>query len=234
MKALAIIQARTGSSRLPGKVLLPLSGRPLITHVVERVRRARGVGEVVVAVPRGDMALMDCCAAHDTPCHEGSEEDVLDRFYQAAQAFPGEPLLRITADCPCVEPTVIDELLALHRTGDYAFAAVNTGVGAVSGPRWPDGLDAEFLTRRALRTAWTEARTPFDREHVTPFIWRQPERFHQAHLKAPRDLGHLRLTVDTQKDYRLVSILYDALYAPDRPFTLDEALSFLEGRGISI
>jgi spore coat polysaccharide biosynthesis protein SpsF len=234
MGTIAMVQARMGSTRLPGKVLEPLAGRPALARIAERLRAAPGVDEVVVLTsesPR-DEAIVELCAVHDVRCLRGSELDVLDRFQRANQALGAQRIVRVTADCPLVDPEVVGWLLALAAAQpEAAYASVATGaIGADAGyRRYPDGLDAETFTAQMLAAAWSEAGEPYEREHVTPFIWRHPERFPAVVLEAERDLGDERWTIDYPADLELVRALYARLQDDgDRPFGFREVLALLE------
>lgn len=236
-KTIALIQARMESTRLPGKVLKPILGRPVVWHIVERVRAVREidlVGVVTSDRPAND-PIRDFAAGYDVPCFSGSEEDVLDRFYQAARAWDGDPVIRITADCPLVDPEVVGGVLALFqsRSPRLDLASVATGAGVATdefkGDRFPDGLDAEVVAFGALERAWKEATLMSDREHVTPFIWRQPDRFHIEHLMcAEGDLSELRWTIDYPEDMAMVTRIYEELYSESRPFGMRDVLAFLK------
>lgn len=232
MPTIAIIQARMNSSRLPGKVLRPILGKPMLTHIVERVRQARGVDRVVVATSDRvvDEAIRDVCRQYGIDCFTGDEHDVLDRFYKAATHYDGDPVIRLTADCPLADPGVISALVATYHRGHYDHVGVATGAGAIflDGGRYPDGYDAECIRFDALHKAWTEATAPTDREHVTPFIWRQPELFCLGALKSTTDYSTLRLTVDNEEDFRLIEAIYEALYDPARPFLLEDVVGWLD------
>jgi spore coat polysaccharide biosynthesis protein SpsF len=234
MRTTALIQARMGSSRLPGKVLEPLAGAPAIVRIAERVQAGAGIDEVAVVTsdrPRDDV-VAEACRQAGIPCLRGSEHDVLDRYRQAALALRAERVVRITADCPLIDPEVLGELLALADAhADTVYASVATGaIPASSGyRRYPDGLDAETFTADVLETAWAEARAPFEREHVTPFVWQQPERFPAAVLEAETDLGSERWTVDYPADLELVREVYARLHAPGRPFGYRDVLALLDG-----
>jgi len=229
--SIAIIQARMGSSRLPGKVLRPILGKPMLMHIVERVRAAYGVDRVVVATSDRlvDEKIRSTCRQHDIDCFSGDEHDVLDRFYKAANQYDGDPVIRITADCPLADPGVISELIKTYHGGHYDHVGVATGAGALflDGGRFPDGYDAECIRFDALHKAWTEATASSDREHVTPYIWRQPELFCLGLMKSQTDYSSLRLTVDNEEDFRLIESIYSALYDPKRPFVLDEVVAWL-------
>lgn len=231
MRPVAIIQARMGSTRLPGKVLKSIQGRPMLWYIVQRMRWVPSVIEVVVATSDqlGDKPIQRFCQEHGIALFVGSEDDVLDRFYQAAIRYRGDPLIRITADCPFVDPELVGRLLELYRSGRYDHVSVATGAGALflDDGRFPDGLDAECFSFEALERAWREATEPSDREHVTPYIWRVPRRFQLGMLKAERDYSDLRWTVDSEADFQLVSQVYEALFREDKPFLMADILNYL-------
>jgi len=232
MNTVAIIQARMGSSRLPGKVLRDVCGKPMLAHIVERVSSSRGINRVVVATSdkSADRAIQAFCAEKQFDCFRGDEQDVLDRFYQAAKYFNAERVVRITADCPLADPMIIGNLINYFANGEYDHVGVATGAGALflDGGRYPDGYDAECMSTTALDRAWREATEQTDREHVTPYLWRQPEKFNLAMLKSEIDYSSLRLTVDTEEDFQLVQKIYQDLYRPDRHFLLDDVVRWLE------
>lgn len=236
-KTVALVQARMESTRLPGKVLLPILDRPVLWHIVNRLRSVVEIDIVAVVTserPAND-AIRSFCAQYDISCFSGSEEDVLDRFHQAAERWDGDPVIRITADCPLVDPEVVGNLIALFRSSGASvdLAAVATGAGVESedfkGHRFPDGLDAEVVAFGALERAWKEATVPGDREHVTPYIWRQPNRFRIEHLMSSEgDLSNLRWTIDYPEDLTMVTRIYEALYDESRPFVMRDVLAFLK------
>lgn len=215
MRVVAIIQARMGSTRLPGKVLAPLQGEPMIRRVVQRARRIPRVDRVLVATsdhPRDDV-LAELLSESSIEFYRGSEEDVLARYHGAATAAGAEVVVRITGDCPLICPSVsgavVQDFLEHSESCDYAS---NTRVRS-----FPRGLDTEVMSAGALARAHREAISPSDREHVTPFIWRNPERFALRDWLDPADRSHLRLTVDTPEDLILAERLYNALH-PGDPF----------------
>ncbi len=232
METIALIQARMGSSRLPGKVLADLAGKPALERVVERVAAASRVDRVAVVtsnLPHDD-TLETVCAAAGIMCLRGSETDVLDRFHQATTELRAERIVRITADCPLIDPTVIDALIELvGNQGDVSYASVATGAIRPDRGyrRFPDGFDAEVFDSTVLETAWLEAREPYEREHVTPFIWRHPGRFSARLLEAPFDLGDERWTIDYPEDLELVREIYTRLYVPGRQFGYEDIVALL-------
>ncbi|NJD08277.1 MAG: hypothetical protein FIA97_17530 [Methylococcaceae bacterium] len=228
---IAVIQARMGSSRLPGKVLRLLAGEPMLGRIAHRVAAARSVDAVIVATSdqSQDDVLAAFCADHGIDCFRGSESDVLDRFWRAAASRRAEAVLRITADCPCADPAVIDAVYQMFQAQDLDHGSVSTGAGAALSRefRWPDGLDAEWIKSSALQRAAEEATNPLDREHVTPYIWRNPHWFRLAALSAPADYSRLRLTVDNEADYQLIDRVYRH-FAPDGLFGLPDILELLQ------
>src|SRR5690606_26644314 len=173
MSVVAIIQARAGSRRLPGKVLADLCGAPLLQRVVERAGRVPGVDRVAVATTDApaDAAVEELCSRLGIPCFRGSESDVLDRYYQAAGQWTADRILRITADCPLLDPEVAGLVVSAAMDNDCDYAA------NINPPTFPDGLDAEVMTRKALDQAWRDARLPSEREHVTLHIRNHPDRY---------------------------------------------------------
>lgn len=232
MSTVALISARLGSTRLPGKVLLPLCGKPMLWHITQRVRAAAGVQEVVVATTalRGDEAIVACCDAHDLSCYRGSENDVLDRYYRAACRYDAQMIVRVTADCPMVDPALIDEVLRAQKQGNFDLVGAATGAGAVGmvGHHFPDGCDVECYTFAALERLWKTATAPSDREHVSPYAWRNTDEFDVGRVWAPADWGRYRLTVDYAEDYALAKAVYAALWRKERHFTVAEVVAFLE------
>jgi glutamate-1-semialdehyde 2,1-aminomutase/spore coat polysaccharide biosynthesis protein SpsF len=221
----AIVQARMGSSRLPGKTLADVAGRPMLARLVERARRIDGVDAVIIATTdqRADDAIVAFAQEAGLPAHRGSETDVLDRIHGAAERFGAAVIVRVTPDCPLLDPAVAGRVLARFR----AAAGELDYVSNTQPPTFPDGQDAEVFSFSALDIAWREARLASEREHVTPFIWKQPRRFRLANVSHDEDLSHLRWTVDEPADLEFVRAVYRRLGA-EQPFGLDEVLSLLE------
>ncbi len=213
---LAILQARMSSSRLPGKVMADVAGAPMIARQVERLRRARRIDRLVAATSdqSSDDPLADYCATLDLPVFRGSLDDVLGRFQGAAAAFgPPETIVRLTADCPLADWAVIDQVIETHLAGGFDYT------NNVAPERtFPHGLDVEVMTADALDTAGREAEDPYEREHVTPFIYRHPERFRLGSVTSDAPAPDLRWTVDTPQDLDFVRYVYGELYAADPAF----------------
>jgi len=231
LKPIAIIQARMSSTRLPGKVLKPILGRPMLWHIVHRLKHVTALAKIIVATSDqpSDDPVRRFCSENAIPFFAGSENDVLDRFYQAALIFQGDPLIRITGDCPFVDPKIVSELLSLYQKSYADHIGVATGAGAIylDGGRFPDGLDAECIRLSALEKAWREATEQSDREHVTPYIWQNKGIFRCQVLKSPKDYSHMRWTVDNEEDFQLVTNIYENLYRDDKPFLMKDILNYL-------
>jgi glutamate-1-semialdehyde 2,1-aminomutase/spore coat polysaccharide biosynthesis protein SpsF len=220
----AIIQARMGSSRLPGKVLADVAGKPMLKRVCERVARATGVDVVLVATSTApaDDAVADFCRREGVCCYRGSEEDVLDRYFQAAREVKGDVIVRITADCPLIDPAVIDKVVdAFRRAGvDYACNTLRR--------TYPDGLDVEVFSAAALGRAWLEAAKPSEREHVTPYL-RTAGGFRTLGVESEIDLSarQMRWTVDEPQDLAFVRRVYQETNG-HQPLGFREVLDLLE------
>lgn len=223
MEYLAIIQARMGSSRLPNKVLKKLCGKPMLQHIVERVQKSKYVDHVMVAttVQKADNAVEELCQKIQTDYYRGSENDVLDRYYQAASKYQPKNVIRITADCPFIDPTLIDEIIKNHETGDFDYTS-NTLVET-----YPDGLDTEVFKFTALTQAWKEADLASEREHVTPYI-KFKGQFKRYSVERSPSLADKRWTVDTEEDFAVATQVYEALYEQDCIFLTNDILKFLE------
>jgi spore coat polysaccharide biosynthesis protein SpsF len=241
----AIIQARMSSSRLPGKVLREIAGKPMLAHVVQRTQRAASVHQVIVATTRdeSDDLVADFCLDYQIPFYRGSMHDVLDRYYQAAKQYQAQIIVRITADCPLIDPQVIDEtvfgFLKVSFSTDpththnfpamtdlpYDFAA--NRLPPPWGRTYPIGLDTEVCNMPALEIAWREAAEKHQREHVMPFFYEQPERFRIFHLDYCADYGSLRWTVDTPEDLEMIRKIF-ALTAPQEPGSWLEILELYQ------
>jgi spore coat polysaccharide biosynthesis protein SpsF len=217
--AAAILQARMSSTRLPGKVMRDLIGRPMIERQLERLRRCETLTRIVVATSedRSDDPLATFLGGIGVDVFRGPLQDVLGRFVGAAEDLRLEsPIVRLTADCPLADPGVIDACVRLQTEAgaDYASNALKR--------TYPRGLDVEVFTLAALRAAGSEAAEAYEREHVTPFLYRRPERFRLADLVQPRDESALRWTVDTPADFDFVRRVYEALYPQNPAFSSDD------------
>ena len=221
-RVVVVVQARMGSSRLPGKVLMDLHGRPLLERQIERLRRSLTADAIVIATTARvhDDVIADLATTLGIGVFRGDEEDVLARYVGAAAAFNADVVVRITADCPLVDPEILDSCVTRLLEDDDLDYVSNTLQRT-----YPRGLDVEVFTRAVLERAHGEATDQADREHVTRFVWRQPERFRLGGLAEREDHSALRWTVDTQADLDVVRAVYDDLY-PTRPdFGYTDALA---------
>jgi spore coat polysaccharide biosynthesis protein SpsF len=223
-----VVQARMGSTRLPGKVLLPLAGKPLLWRMVERVRAAQTRIEVIVAttVEPADDPIVDLCRSAGVACMRGHPTDLLDRHVAAARLVQAELVVKIPSDCPLIDPGCIDAVLSAWEPGLDFLSNLHP-------PTWPDGNDVEALPIDVLELAAREARQPHEREHTTPFVWDQPKRFRTRNVRwaGGRDYSKShRFTIDWPEDYQLIAAIYDELHSPGRTFSLAEILALLERR----
>lgn len=222
MNIVAIVQARMGSSRLPGKVMADIAGRPMLARVVERVRRAKTIRLVAVATSlhSSDDPIADLCRKENIAFFRGSDDDVLDRFYRAAKVFHADVIVRLTADCPLHDPAVMDETVNALLEGDADF--VSGGMKTT----FPDGLDAAAFPMAVLERMWKEAKLASDREHVTSYIHRHAEQFRMKTIRCDRDLSFLRWTVDEPRDLEFVRAIYAHL--GEASFGMQEVLDLLK------
>jgi len=213
------------SSRLAGKVLKPIIGKPMLARQIERIRRARRIDRIMVATSTdlSDDALQEVCTAEGILCFRGSLSDVLDRFYRAAESSTPAPghIVRLTGDCPLADPGVIDDLIAFYADGSYDYAS-----NALE-PTFPDGLDAEVFSMKALRCAWERAVLPSQREHVTPYLYTPENGFRVGSYKNDTDYSALRWTVDEPQDFEFVKAVYEHLYPANPRFGMQDILHLL-------
>ena len=227
MKIGAVIQARTGSSRLPGKVLLELpygSGITVLEQVINRVKGAKTLDEVVVATTekREDDRIEEIARKAGVGVFRGSEKDVLARYYGAAKAYGLDVVVRITSDCPCIDPEIIDRTVELHLRENADYTATRG---------FPRGLDVEVISFKALEEAYKNATQPFEREHVCPYIYTTaPEKFKIRYYEAPPDLRRpdIRITLDTEEDYALLCCVFDNLYRKNPFFGARDVVRLFE------
>lgn len=196
----AIIQARMGSTRLPGKVLMDLAGKPVLRHVIDRVKLVPEIERIVVATSREqkDDVIAAKCREWGARVYRGDEKDVLDRYFKAAALHLMTVVVRITADCPLLDPAVVSKVIQEFKASGCDYAS------NVHPPSYPDGLDCEVMSITALQTAWDEAGSPFHREHVTPYLWQDSGRFGAVNVSSTGDTSSLRWTLDTPEDLEII------------------------------
>ena len=220
----AIFQARMGATRLPGKVLIDIAGKPLLEHVLDRVRLSRLIDRIIIATTAAeeDQVILALAQSWGIASYAGSETDVLDRFYQAAKTYGAKTIVRITPDDPFKDPEVIDKVVSYYvKNKDNLDYVSNT-----LKPTYPEGLDVEVFSFNALEKAWREAKKPSEREHVTPYIWNHSEIFRLANVENDEDLSHLRWTLDTEADLQFTREIYARLYH-GQVFLMAEILALL-------
>lgn len=224
MSTLAILQVRLSSTRLPGKVLKPILGRPMLGLHIERLRRTKTLNRLVVATGDDieDDAIEALCDEIGVDCFRGSLDDVLDRCYRCAQAYGPTHIARLTGDCPLADPDIIDRVVSLHLKGGYDYTS------NILPPTWPDGMDVEVMRFACLAEAHAEAELPSEREHVTPFIRNRPERYRHGNLNNDRDLSAHRLTVDEPEDFEKIRRIYETLYLQKPDFSINDVLTLLD------
>jgi spore coat polysaccharide biosynthesis protein SpsF len=224
--AVIIVQARMGSSRLPGKVLKPIAGRPMLSYQIERLRRARRPTQIVIATTTvsADDAIAEFCRAEGVFCTRGSQDDVLSRYAEAARVVAAKNVVRVTSDCPLLDPALLDEAID-------TFLSVPGGCDYLSNmlePSWPYGMAVEVFSAKALEEAYAEARDPAEREHVTPFFYWHPQRYRIRSLTHTPNLSRHRWTVDTPEDFEFVSRVLEAIHPVQPEFDMSDVLALLE------
>lgn len=220
MKIVIIVQARMTSTRLPGKVLKPVLGKPLLEYQIERLQRVKLANEIVIATTKNatDDSIVKCCDRLLIPYFRGSEEDVLARYHGAATAHQADVIVRITSDCPLIDPQVIDRVIQYYIDHQYDY------VSNCLERTYPRGMDTEVFSFKALNEAFLEATAKNDREHVTPFINRQSERYRLGSVLYTDDRSQHRWTVDTPEDFDLIQKILEAIYPQNPEFSLEDCL----------
>jgi spore coat polysaccharide biosynthesis protein SpsF (cytidylyltransferase family) len=227
-RVVAIIQARIGSTRLRGKVLADLAGRPVLAHVVDRTRAAREIDDVIVAAPDGrqDDVIEQLCRREGWPCFRGSEDDVLDRYYRAAEVWSAEHVVRVTADCPLLCPRELDRVVSRHLETDADYTHNIT----VWGSGMPLGTGGEIFRFETLHVSWQNGKEQHHREHVDEYVGEHPELFRIERVQAPESLRRpeLRVTVDTSEDLALMREVYRRLARPGELIDLADVIVLLD------
>jgi spore coat polysaccharide biosynthesis protein SpsF len=247
MKCVILVQARMNSSRLPGKVLKPIGGKPLLAYVLERLQRVENADGLLVATSTlaADDDIAAFCNDFGVDYYRGSETDVLDRYYQAARSVQAERIVRITSDCPLIDADVVSEIIDAfdaaqgagiasglnQQTPNEARSTEPTRIDYLSNTldrTFPRGLDVEVFSFEALEIAWKEAQDTTEREHVTPFLYRHPDRFRLQQYRQAINRSHLRWTVDTPEDFELVALILGELTCHTQEFGQAAILRLLD------
>ncbi|CAM4389675.1 glycosyltransferase family protein [Paenibacillus alkaliterrae] len=226
MKVAAIIQARMNSTRLPGKVLKKILGKTLLEYQIERIKRAKSIDQIIIATTtkESDNPIVELCQQLEIPFYRGSEEDVLRRYYETALTFHIDAVVRLTSDCPLIDPYVIDKIV-------YYFLENQSHIDYVSNTltrTYPRGMDTEVMSLEALKMANAHAVEPADREHVTAYLYRHPEQFRLASIHYQTNESQHRWTVDTPEDFQLIQKVITELYLTAPHFTFEDVLKVLK------
>lgn len=222
VRIVCIIQARMSSTRLPGKVLLSLAGREVLAHVLERVAVCQTIDDVVVATSDqpSDDVLAQWCALRGVPVFRGSLDDVLDRYYQCAVQTRADAVVRITADCPALDPAIVDEVVCRFKAGNFDLVYL--------GGEFPDGLDCAVFSFFALERAWREATLKSEREHVGLYVVNHPNWFRLGSVEKFTGMAHHRWTLDEPRDLIFLQAVFERLQRPDgKPFLAQDLLNLL-------
>jgi spore coat polysaccharide biosynthesis protein SpsF (cytidylyltransferase family) len=224
MHVLAVLQARMSSTRLPGKVLKNILGKSMIMWQIEREMRVSLIDKIVVATSTdySDDILAEVLEKNDVSVYRGSLNNVLDRYYSVATLYNPDHVVRITGDCPLVDPDVINKVILEHIEHDADYTT------NCSPPSWPDGLDVEVMKMSTLKKTWEESELPSELEHVTPFIRRHPNRFKIHNVVSDIDLSELRWTVDEKEDFEFVKDIYENLHFINSNFKTKDILDYLK------
>lgn len=223
-KVVIIVQARMSSTRLPGKVLMPLLGRPMLEFQLERLRNVQNASQIVVATTtqNTDDPIAALCNRLGVEVFRGDESDVLHRYYSAAKHCGADVIVRITGDCPLIDPLIIERVIDFFLDSPYDY------VGNTLQKTYPRGMDTEVFSFESLEHAQKDAQEPAEREHVTLYIYRHPELFSLANIAHSSDQSHYRLTVDTPEDFFLITKIVEALHPKDPEIPLHKIVKFLE------
>lgn len=223
MNIVAIVQARMGSTRLPGKVLKPLCGKSVLAHVIDRLKEVPSINSIVIAttVLEEDNAIVNEALANDAFYYRGSKENVLSRYYEAAEEYKADVIIRVTSDCPLIDPGITEQIIRdfLNNNVDYMSNKIT--------PTFPRGLDTEVFTKQALEVCCQRAYNDIHTEHVTPYIYLHPDQFSIAEYKWPIDYSNYRWTLDTVEDYELITEIYNHLYQSGEIFDWKEAIALM-------
>ena len=227
MKTLAIIQARLGSTRFPRKILKHLSGKPILLRMIERVERSSLIDEIVIATTdkKGDDPIYDLCCKIGISCFRGHELDLLDRHYRCAEEYKANVVLKIPSDCPLIDSEIIDGVIEKFLTSKSDYTS------NLHPPSFPDGVDVEVFSFDALKNAWINAKKDYEREHTTPYIWDNPDKFKISNFEWETGLNFSethRLTLDYEEDYLFIRKVFSTLYNKNYDFKLKDILKLLD------
>jgi len=219
-----VVQARCGSTRLPNKILLPICKKTVLEHIIRRLNRVKKSSILIIAttIEKKDLEILKICFNLQTHVYCGSTNDVLDRYYQAARLFQLQNIIRITSDCPLIDPQLVDQMILCHekQKNDYSTNS--------QPPTYPDGEDIEIMTYLTLKKTWQKAKLLSEREHVTSFIYKHPKLFSIFDFKNSVDLSNKRWTLDYPEDYKFIKKIYQGLYNIKPYFSISDIIKFIQ------
>jgi spore coat polysaccharide biosynthesis protein SpsF len=229
IKVVTVIQARMGSSRFPGKVILPLAGKSLLVRMVERVNASKNCGRVVVATTylENDDPIIDICKKNSIPFFRGHPTDLLDRHLNVGKKYDADAIVKIPSDCPLIDPFVIDKVIKYYMDNIASFDYVSNLHPAT----YPDGNDVEIFSIESLEKAWEEADKQLEREHTTPYFWENPDKFNIGNVLWETGLDYSmshRWTIDYEEDYKFIETIYNELHNNNPFFSLNDILMLLK------
>ena len=218
-----------GSSRLPGKVMMPLAGKPLLLRMYERVAAANYIDTIIIATTEedDDDPIVSLCKENGIKYYRGNSTDLLDRHYKAALLFKPDAVVKIPSDCPLIDPNIIDKVLKYYIDNQNKFDFVSN----LHPASFPDGNDVEIFSASALKDAWLNAKKELEREHTTPYFWENPDKFNVGNVEweSGKDYSMtLRFTIDYKEDYEFIKRVYEELYSEDKIFSLQDILNLLD------
>ncbi len=229
LKVTTVVQARMGSSRFPGKIILPLAGKPLLVRMVERIKASKYYGRVVVATTylEIDDPIVDICKKNSISFFRGHPIDLLDRHLNVGKKYNADAIVKIPSDCPLIDPLVIDKVIKYYLDNRTSFNYVSNLHPAT----YPDGNDVEIFSIESLKKAWEEAEKELEREHTTPYFWENPDKFKIGNVSWETGLDYSmshRWTIDYEEDYKFIESIYNELYNKNPLFSLNDILELLD------
>lgn len=226
MKIVIIVQARMTSTRLPGKVLKTVNGKPLLEYQIERLQKVTANDEIVVATTQNetDLPIVELCERLRIPCFRGSENDVLTRYYGAAKQYKADIVVRVTSDCPLLDYRIVNLVIGHFKNNINKLDYVSNSIEET----YPRGMDVEVFSFNALEEAYRQAVDVPDREHVTPYLYRHPDKYRLFNIPYKKNISAHRWTVDTKDDYTLVSRIIECLYPINPGFSMEDILCLME------
>ncbi|MDK2961315.1 MAG: spore coat polysaccharide biosynthesis protein SpsF [Eubacteriaceae bacterium] len=226
MKVVCIVQARVGSTRLPAKILKKIFDKTVLEHDIERLRRVKNISDLIIATTANeqDDLIVDECQRLNVKYFRGSEEDVLSRYYHAAQENQADIVVRVTSDCPLIDPETSEKIIDFYLDHKEEYDYVSNTIDR----SYPRGLDTEVFSFTALEDAFLLATKKYEREHVTPYIYQHPEKFEIAQFKNKQDFSDYRWTLDTKEDFEVIKLVYEGLYQKKKDFDYADILCFVK------